>query len=295
MSHSRPLFWIAITALAAAPLSAQSVGTDTDGDGLDDLLEARFGTSATAVDTDGDGLTDLEEVLGGSRPTLVDTRTPAALGTPTVHVEAYASGAAFVLQVYLVHTASVTDFRLSWWTGPTTVSGDLAALAPYLAGNQLLTLPSVSGAAVQSLRFVLPRPPIQAAGATAMTASATVDGFRMADSLSLLEVQGVFVEVRWLETAASGAPALGATARDQAYLSVLNPSEVQGTDDEPVLDFLCILSFPDGYTVVNPYQIESTVTMSQCLPLAGASCAPWICSSAAGQVVRFDTAETYYH
>ena len=128
-----------------------------------------------------------------------------------------------------------------------------------------------------------------------MTVSATVDGFRMGDSLSLLEVQGVFAEVRWLETAASGPPALGATARNQAYLSVLDPAEVQGTDDEPVPDFLCILSFPDGYTVVNPYQIESTVSMSQCLPLAGASCAPLTCSGATGQVIRFDTAETYYH
>ena len=292
---TRPLIHLSLLAcfLAAAPLSAQSVGTDTDGDGLDDLLEARYGTSATVVDTDGDGMTDLEEVLADMWPTLPDAGPRASLGKPSLHLEAYASGPDLVLQAYLVHTTSATDFRLSWWDGTTTLTGDLAALAPYLAGNQTLMLPSAPGAAVLSLRFVLPRWLIQSAGPTAMSASVTVDGFRMVDSLSLLEVQGVFVEVRWFKTASSSPPALGAMARDEAYLSVLDLAEVQGTDDEPVSDFLCILSFSGSYTIANPYQIEATISMGQCLPVAGAFCAPLTCSGATGEIVRFDSVGAY--
>ncbi|WP_396611405.1 hypothetical protein ACH9L7_14525 [Haloferax sp. S1W] len=44
---------------------------DTDGDGLDDRLEASLGTNTTAVDTDGDGLDDWTEVLRDETDPLV--------------------------------------------------------------------------------------------------------------------------------------------------------------------------------------------------------------------------------
>jgi len=277
--------------LAVAPLSAQSVGTDTDGDGLDDLLEVRYGSSTTVADTDGDGLTDLEEVLADMRPTLPDADPRASLGKPSLHLEAYALGADLVLQAYLVHTTSATDFRLSWWDGATTLAGDLASLAPYLVGNQALSLPSVPGVSVQVLRFVLPRQVLQGAGSGALSAAATLDGYRLGDSLSLLDVDGVLAEVRWLRTASSG-PALGATARDEAYLSALAPWELP-LDDEPILDFMCILRFSRTFTIANSYQIEAVVQTGQCLPLAGMSCAPLTCAGSAGRVVRFDSLETF--
>jgi len=285
---TRPLTHLCLLAcfLAAAPLPAQSVGTDTDGDGLDDLLEVRYGSSTTVADTDGDGLTDLEEVLADMRPTLPDAGPRASLGKPSLHLEAYASGPDMVLQAYLVHTTSATDFRLSWWDGTTTLTGDLAALAPYLAGNQTLPLPSVPGVVVQALRFVLPRQALQGAGSGVLSAAATLDGSRLGDSLSLLDVDGVLAEVRWLRTAASSGPALGAAARDEAYLSALAPWELP-VDDEPILDFMCILRFPRTFTIVNDYQYESVVQTGQCLPLSGMSCAPLTCSGAVGRTVRF--------
>jgi len=105
-------------------------------------------------------------------------------------------------------------------------------------------------------------------------------------------VDGVLAEVRWLRTAASNGPALGVTARDEAYLSALAPWELP-LDDEPIMDFMCILRFPRTFTIVNPYQYEKVVQAGQCLPLAGMSCAPMTCSGAVGQVVRFDSGGTY--
>lgn len=48
--------------------------TDTDGDGLSDLLEIEYGTDIKNPDTDGDGLTDYEEVYyTGTDPTKYDS------------------------------------------------------------------------------------------------------------------------------------------------------------------------------------------------------------------------------
>jgi hypothetical protein len=43
-------------------------GTDTDGDGLSDLVEVALGTNPNNPDTDGDGYTDKAEILAGYNP-----------------------------------------------------------------------------------------------------------------------------------------------------------------------------------------------------------------------------------
>ncbi len=49
-------------------------GVDTDGDGLDDTLEAYWGSDPNCRDTDGDGLSDYDEVaLVGTDPCKIDT------------------------------------------------------------------------------------------------------------------------------------------------------------------------------------------------------------------------------
>lgn len=59
---------------AGGLLTSMNSLTDSDGDGLSDLLEFRAGSNPTKVDTDGDGLNDYQEVITyGTDPTKVDT------------------------------------------------------------------------------------------------------------------------------------------------------------------------------------------------------------------------------
>lgn len=56
------------TSSARLPVIEVEESADADGDGLDDLLEAFYGTDRGKADTDGDGVTDGEEVRGGMNP-----------------------------------------------------------------------------------------------------------------------------------------------------------------------------------------------------------------------------------
>lgn len=65
----------AATSTASQPSSVESaVNTDSDGDGLTDVEEAKAGTDKLKMDTDGDGLNDYEEVkIYQTDPLNVDT------------------------------------------------------------------------------------------------------------------------------------------------------------------------------------------------------------------------------
>jgi hypothetical protein len=54
-------------------------GTDTDGDGLPDNLEAALGTSATSTDTDGDTYSDRAELVSGHDPLVASASLPIDL------------------------------------------------------------------------------------------------------------------------------------------------------------------------------------------------------------------------
>jgi len=54
-------------------------GTDTDGDGLPDNLEAALGTSATSTDTDGDTYSDRAELVSGHDPLIASASLPIDL------------------------------------------------------------------------------------------------------------------------------------------------------------------------------------------------------------------------
>ena len=46
----------------------------TDGDSLDYITEARYGTDPNLTDTDGDGVSDSDEVTNGTNPGTATTR-----------------------------------------------------------------------------------------------------------------------------------------------------------------------------------------------------------------------------
>ncbi|MBI5794411.1 hypothetical protein HZA87_05030 [Candidatus Uhrbacteria bacterium] len=53
---------------ARLPVTAIQESNDQDGDGLDDILEAFYGTDRSRADTDGDGVSDGDEVHAGDNP-----------------------------------------------------------------------------------------------------------------------------------------------------------------------------------------------------------------------------------
>lgn len=53
---------------ARLPVTQTEASNDPDGDGLDNLLEAFYGTSRTVADTDGDGMNDGDEVRAARNP-----------------------------------------------------------------------------------------------------------------------------------------------------------------------------------------------------------------------------------
>lgn len=79
-----PSLFLAVPAHAAtAPAKAPVVApVDTDGDGLSDELEAKFGTDPNVKDTDGDGYDDYTEVYNGWSP----TSTSAIKLAKSIHV-----------------------------------------------------------------------------------------------------------------------------------------------------------------------------------------------------------------
>lgn len=118
-----------------------SSSADIDGDTLDDVTEARLGTSLLAVDTDGDGLDDGRELQAGTDPLVADTDSDGLTdGTE-------------VLSVGTDPLAADTDgdllgdvWELNWgsdptnWLSPITIPGILVGfvLGALLSGGIVL-------------------------------------------------------------------------------------------------------------------------------------------------------------
>ena len=99
-------FWGLISQLAVTtPCLAQTRGgvtqppiavIDTDGDGLDDSLEAELGTDPLSADTDGEGWEDLAELIAGTNPlnpydfpreSIAVTSTDNFIGNPALRLK----------------------------------------------------------------------------------------------------------------------------------------------------------------------------------------------------------------
>ncbi len=72
MSEMRFALLVAALTLALLPGLVRAAESDTDGDGLTDVLEQSFASDPTVADTDGDGFKDGLEVTSGYSPTSAE-------------------------------------------------------------------------------------------------------------------------------------------------------------------------------------------------------------------------------
>ena len=92
-----------------------SIATDTDGDGLTDVMEIRLGTDPQKADTDGDG--DRDEIdpwptVAGQTPSTPEAEIFSAVW------DCFMWGEASYLPMYFPFPSDVEPFELPGWYGP---------------------------------------------------------------------------------------------------------------------------------------------------------------------------------
>ena len=90
------------------------VFSDNDNDGLDDGLEARWGTFSNSSDSDGDTLSDLEEVLIGTDPAVFNVASEVPAPSPVLKMDSYIAGSDWVLEVMSLEAVKTSFYRLYW-------------------------------------------------------------------------------------------------------------------------------------------------------------------------------------
>ena len=88
--------------------------SDLDNDGLDDALEARWGSSDIAIDSDGDQLTDLDEILLGTDPLEFDDLVRLDPPEPTMKIDSYVCDNDLVIQIMTLQQFGTNNIRFYW-------------------------------------------------------------------------------------------------------------------------------------------------------------------------------------
>lgn len=119
-----PDFWEGRFGTHPNSAASPAAGEDVDGDGLDWLEEYHAGASPFAADTDGDGLTDAEEVAGGTNPIVPDA-------APTVLVTLSGPGTSHGAASFRFTTtgsmSGTTGFRVYYGAAPGFTASDYPA------------------------------------------------------------------------------------------------------------------------------------------------------------------------
>ncbi len=168
---------------------------DSDQDGVDDLLEVRYGTSAQNADSDGDTIPDFEEIVLGLNPTVADN--PQALGRqdPGLRIEVYSSGPDLVLEVAVMRRNNARDMRLFWATAANFHEVRLSSLASM--PNDRRTFAAVTpGFTLDVYRLQLPTAFFLNQPAVAVAVKGRIDGTYYADQIQLSSMTGALMEWR---------------------------------------------------------------------------------------------------
>lgn len=192
------LAW-AVAGLPEAQLEAATVTApvmvDTDGDGLDDILETRFGTLPDDVDSDGDTLNDFDELLMGLDPTTANDLNNLPAVSPNLRIEAYSSGSDLVLQVAALRQNRVRGMHLYWATPNIFHEVRLTSLAQMPHDVRTLSS-SIPNYELEIYRVKLPIGLFLSQPAVAVAVKGMLDGQDYADQIQLSNMTGTLMEWR---------------------------------------------------------------------------------------------------
>lgn len=224
---------------------------DTDGDGLDDLMELRLGTAIDLVDTDQDGASDLEEYLSHRDPLMANSPLDAILAEPSVRINLYEAAGTIYLQTFAAAGVSIedvyvglADLNIEHWVGGSTlisrsIEREIVPTQVSSVSIYSLTVP-VSAA---ELRTLLP---------CSIGILACVDGVYVGEELRLVEVSNEIFEMRSLDRGGANNP-LGLFP---AVPAPLTPAMDRSTDDVCIQNLATIGTLGAGrllYTVNEAY------------------------------------------
>lgn len=168
---------------------------DTDGDGLDDILETRFGTLPHSVDSDGDTLHDFDELLMGLDPTTSNDLNSLPPTSANLRIEAYSSGSELVIQVAALRQNKVRNMRLYWATPNNMHEVRLTSLAQ-MPHDARTIASSIQGYEMEIFRVKLPIGIFLAQPAVAVAVKGRLDGQYFADQIQLSNMTGTLMEWR---------------------------------------------------------------------------------------------------
>lgn len=180
--------------LEAAPLFVP-VMVDTDGDGMDDILEDSFGTSSSTVDSDGDTLGDMEELLLGTDPLVWDDVNTLPVAVPNLRIHAYSSGPDLVLEISALRQTGLSQLQLFWATPNNFHRVRMSAIAQ-LPNSHTTYAVTTAGMELEIYRLQLPTSAIMSQPSLAIAVKGLVDGLVYADQIQFSVHEGILMEWR---------------------------------------------------------------------------------------------------
>ncbi|MBC8370262.1 MAG: hypothetical protein H8E25_09690 [Planctomycetes bacterium] len=173
--------------------------SDVDNDGLDDALEARWGTLDSGSDSDQDQLTDLDELLLGTDPLTFDDLVRLDPPQPTLRVDSYVCDTDLVVEIMTLHKNQTNNVRFYWADDVSFQEVPRSTLRglPFQKANFSSIIPGYS---TQVIKLSIPRANVEALGTVAFGIEAFVDGVPCGD-----QVRYSFIDTELVEWRDSGA------------------------------------------------------------------------------------------
>ncbi len=168
---------------------------DTDGDGLDDILEVLLGSSITDADTDNDSFSDLEEHLSGTDPLVYDSGSQPLQIQRQLKLDIYSNGADVVVQLSGLFSQGITGLRLYAANEYYSVRIPANFLAAFQNDERQFSC-NVAGLQAVVYRFKLPAQLFLRSSAMAIGVTANVDNMALGVQSHLLTAAGQLLEYR---------------------------------------------------------------------------------------------------